>query len=446
MERSITSKTILYRYKEVFIGSIHGLLYVYKPAAQKGVIVLPKIASDIYKLIDSQRSTQEIWKILKNNYSINHKSFIETVNNLISSEIIYFDIPKTNQIPNSMELGVWFHITNACNLRCKYCYINKTQSKMDSKIAFFSLKKIMSDAKTQGYKYLKIKFSGGEPLLELSLIRKLVEEGKKYAKKNKININFKILTNGVLITREVAEYLHKENINITVSLDGIDKYNDIQRIFPSRIGTSSKVIEGIAHLQKTGVSFGIATVITSKNIIDIPNFTKYLLSLGVPFSFSFYRTNNYSSDLYKPDNTFLIKNLKKSYKIISESSSNNSLLIGLLDRVNFAKKFISPCNIVIKHDGNIAICQMMMDDNAGSIYDDDIIRITNETRIKRFKSDDHGNKKCLTCLWRNICSGGCPLTISRMNYSVYCEAYKSLIPYLLKLEAQRVLKNSIQSW
>ena len=66
-----------------------------------------------------------------------------------------------------------------------------------------------------------IAFYGGEPLLNLKLIKQCVEyvKSKTVGKK----VSFVMTTNATLLNDETVDYLQSENFEIMVSLDGSKK-------------------------------------------------------------------------------------------------------------------------------------------------------------------------------------------------------------------------------
>ena len=65
-------------------------------------------------------------------------------------------------------------ITEQCNLKCPYCYINKSPRAMDPALACRAADFV--DAHRTGP--AGITFFGGEPLLEFRLIQRIVEYGR----------------------------------------------------------------------------------------------------------------------------------------------------------------------------------------------------------------------------------------------------------------------------
>ena len=130
-------------------------------------------------------------------------------------------------------------LTEDCNLQCKYCIYSdnyeysRNSSKNTMKIEtgkkaidyFFKLNEKQS-SRNPGKK-LAISFYGGEPLLCLSTMDKLMQ----YARRNTpLRLTFVMTTNGLLLNDEVADFIVKNNIFLAISLDGNKENHDRNRI------------------------------------------------------------------------------------------------------------------------------------------------------------------------------------------------------------------------
>ena len=76
---------------------------------------------------------------------------------------------------------------------------------------------------------ISIGFYGGEPLLEVPLIREVVDyaEGVFSGKK----LLFNMTTNATLLNIETAKYLYEKKFNVTISLCKTQATHDSNRIF-----------------------------------------------------------------------------------------------------------------------------------------------------------------------------------------------------------------------
>lgn len=456
----ITSTSTPRLYKGTYTDSVEDFLLVYNPLSEKGLVVLNKEASFLFSQIDNKKNLGDILALAKKEDSKVTLADVRRIfKDFLASEIIYINGPRSKTKLFSKKpkhLGVWLHITNQCNLRCTYCYVWKTPDKMNADIAKRSVRKIVRSAKKHGFEKITFKFSGGECLLELPIVLDLVSLARKLAQRAKIETDFVVLTNGVLLSQKVANILKKEKIRAAVSLDGLKKYHDAQRIFPSGKGSFKFVERGIKNLQKAKVLFNVSVTITSKNVENIPDLTKYLLENNIPFAFNFYRENPYAEEKLEGDDKKLVESLKKAYKIIYENPPRYSLVNGLLDRVVFKRPHLYTCGmgnsyIVVRQDGKLVSCQMTLEKPIGSIGDKDLVKTMKEGNFVRPKNlTVEGKIPCKDCQWKYICCGGCPLLTfeQKGKYSVsspYCAVYKALIPEALRIEAKRLVKYGSQA-
>lgn len=441
--------------KGAFLSSVDGFLVFYSPNSDGGVSVLNKEASFVLSLVDGKRTVDKIVELSKEeDPEIESQDIVKILQKFNDAGIITLGPPKPeNCLSNEKltHLGVWLHLTDSCNLRCKYCYVKKSSSRMSIQVARKAVEKIFEDAKKHNFKKITFKFSGGEPLLEFPKIVELVKLGKDLSSKFGIVSNFIILTNGTLLNKEISLQIKKENIRVMVSLDGSKEYNDLQRVFPDGSGTFDHIIKGIYCLQEAKVDFSVSVTITSKNIENIPDLTRYLLKREIPFSFNFYRENALAKEELQSEETNLVKYLMQSYQIIYDNPPPFSLISGLLDRVNLARPHEHTCGVgynylVVRYDGKICSCQMTLEDPIGSIDDEDLIKVMNSPSFASIEDLKVKNKfPCCTCIWKNVCCGGCPLLSIRQNgtclvNSPFCSVYKKLIPEVLKIEARRIIK------
>ena len=143
-------------------------------------------------------------------------------------------------------------VTQNCNLRCKYCvysgsYVNRTHTKkrMSFEIAkqavdFYFAHNTNKDAGV-------ISFYGGEPLLEMELIKKIVVYSEKLYEGKELRFN--MTSNATLLTDEIADFLYEHNFNLTISLDGPEEVHNQSRVFAdSKTGTFQCIIKNLEKM------------------------------------------------------------------------------------------------------------------------------------------------------------------------------------------------------
>lgn len=121
-------------------------------------------------------------------------------------------------------------INENCNLNCTYCYEHhKTNSYMSFATAKSIIDKELSTAKSD--EIFEIEFFGGEPFLNFSLIKQVVEYVK--TEYSHLKIYFNASTNGTLVHGEIKEWLikNKDRFSPGLSLDGTKEMHDLNRPF-----------------------------------------------------------------------------------------------------------------------------------------------------------------------------------------------------------------------
>jgi radical SAM protein with 4Fe4S-binding SPASM domain len=200
----------------------------------------------------------------------------EFVAGLVEQEFLHMDVYRERHRDTPQELDfaldIYLHLTNACNLKCPYCY-NKTDR--DYKIKMEKQGLFAPILTTEEYKHLisrvidcgvkHILFTGGEPLM-----RQDVFELLEYTRAKSSEVVLEMLTNAILIKEDVAEKLCDYIDAVTISLDGHERH--LHEHFRGR-NTFAPTIRGIRTLvevrnRRKQTKPYIATVpaLTDKNI------------------------------------------------------------------------------------------------------------------------------------------------------------------------------------
>jgi len=144
--------------------------------------------------------------------------------------------------------------TQACNLRCKYCFADQGTYKEEEEM-FMSLDTYKSmihnllDMYPEGIKL--IQFFGGEPLLGFKEIKGFIPYCRAVFREKGIQMPaFGVVTNGTVFTEEMIDFFNEENIPITVSVDGPKEINDIARIPAGDWSVFDKIVEDLKWIQE----------------------------------------------------------------------------------------------------------------------------------------------------------------------------------------------------
>jgi len=349
-------------------------------------------------------------------------------------------------------LTAWLHVTNACNLRCTYCYLAKTGEAMDEATGRAAIDAIFRSALLHGFRAVKLKYAGGEPTLNFRLVRILHEYAHSLANRQGLELREMVLSNGVALTNPMLDFIRDAGMRLMISLDDLGPTHDSQRVFPNGRGSSNLVARGVDRALARGVKPYLSITVTRHNANRVAAAVAFALERDLLFNLNFYRDNDHVArreDLLAED-AQLIAGVRAAFKIIEGCLPRQSLLATLVDRANFGSPHDRPCGaghnyLVIDQRGRIARCQMEIERTVTDVMADDPLGVIRAGQIEFRNLSVDAKEGCRECLWRYGCAGGCPLMTHRVTgrgdvKSPYCNVYRALYPDVLRLEGLRLLK------
>lgn len=109
------------------------------------------------------------------------------------------------------------YVTEECNLRCSYCFVNKQPRHMTLSTA----KNVVDyclQPEVSGNQPIWLNFFGGEPLLRTDLLLKLLDY--LASRPGSQRVTLAVTTNGTLAGESVRRFLQEGNVHTYISLDG----------------------------------------------------------------------------------------------------------------------------------------------------------------------------------------------------------------------------------
>lgn len=170
----------------------------------------------------------------------------EAVDHLTSEGFLTEPHIPYQDLPHVYTLAL--NVTQQCNLRCKYCYVENPGSVpfMSEKTAQKAVDFITEFNDIEGF---GISFYGGEPLLNFPVIKSTIEYASKTGEKKGFpEVKFHVTTNGTLMTDEMIDFFTDYDIDVMVSIDGPAETHDAMRVTPDGKGTHAKVAEVLQNL------------------------------------------------------------------------------------------------------------------------------------------------------------------------------------------------------
>ena len=437
---------------ELSLDPEHRLLF--NPVGADGVVVLNTFAHRIFSCFEQPSTLRDI----KATWPQAHDEIEDVFGRLGKLAMIHpADQPARHGLGGAASAGntvltAWLHVTNACNLRCPYCYVHKSREGMDESVGRAAVEAVIRSAVAHGFRAVKLKYAGGEASLNHRLLVPLHTYARNLAARHGLQLHATLLSNGVILRPALVNILKTEGIRVMISLDGLAAQHDAQRPFANGKPSFHLVERTIAQLLEQGHPPHLSVTITNRNASGVADVVRFALERDLTFSLNFFRDNECAasfSDLRYEEQT-MISALLEAFQVIEEFLPPWSVLGSVLDRGQLLQPRQQPCGVgedyvVIDHRGGVAKCHMEIEKTLGDVFHDDplqLVRRDKRTVLNLLVDEKEG---CRDCHWRYWCSGGCPVATFRATgrYDVKspnCNIYKAIYPQALRLEGLRVLK------
>jgi uncharacterized protein len=154
-------------------------------------------------------------------------------------------------------------VTGACNLRCRYCYASKVPT-LTMSLPFAS--RALELTAASGGRF-HVQLTGGEPTLAPETVEHIVS----MIREKRMNATIGLQTNGTLLDDALIEILVRHEVEIGLSLDGVEAVHNRER------GRFKETIRGLTLLMRRQVPCRVTTVVTASSA---PHLDKLALMLA----------------------------------------------------------------------------------------------------------------------------------------------------------------------
>lgn len=329
------------------------------------------------------------------------------------------------------QVDFYLMLTEACPLRCEYCYIKDRDNptRMSRDTMDLMMKKVQTKP--------RIIFFGGEPLLGIEDIKWFT---KKYQDDVKV---FQIVTSTFPRTnfRDLIENVikpSKKPWELQLSFDG---FEGSERKLVNKDPVAQQVYENILYTLEQGVKLQVRCVINDSNIYYFHDTYRQFKQMSEEYSGLFYadftlvHETNLESDfpeVLKRELGMILDDI-----LTDESPFITAGLASMIGSIIEDRKCMA-CNvgseIIIRPNGDIYPCTML------SQYSEDFKmgHITDRELNTDIATDVHERPKdCDTCDYNKYCFGGCRYersylgNLNEINLG-YCEQTKTVVESLLE--------------
>lgn len=342
-----------------------------------------------------------------------HKLFYNNINGKLAIAVKFEDLEENFFTPakdTNIDLDeicyeqLYLAVSESCNFRCKYCRQKKTPNLINMTID--DIKNAIDTFYSVATKPKSIVFFGGEPLLNIDGIKYAIEYVRSFDKQ----IQFSMVINGSLCTKEIANFFAKNQVEVIVSLDGPEPFNNKARINISQKGTYNQAIRGYQNLKEAGCKAGISAVIGPHNEKHFDQLIEWSIALkpnSLGFCLPHGDENNFAMKLSSFDEVH--KKMIDAYDILHK---NGIYLVQVEQKLGaFVSGYAIPyecksCGkrIVACKNKTFGICEGPI--TKPEMFFDNIDKLP--ACIHEYKkSSPFFNDDCQSCIAYRICGGGC---------------------------------------
>jgi len=316
-----------------------------------------------------------------------------------------------------------FVITEKCNLHCDYCYMNNNDIFM-TKDTFKhhyhkNLPYFLNQYNQQKY---NLDLFGGEPLLNWNLIEYINE----YVKNDK-NCTLNILTNGTLLDNYKVDYIKKNNINTSISFDGL--WSEKLELYIKKLNLIKKLVNNVN------------VCVTPKNIEMSKNYEYMIEHFNILPNFKIVRDNIWEDKDVEIFKIELNKLIKSYIKFLAKSKNylpglikyNLSLMIeSTLHDMNKTRCFAGNNGVAFSIDGKVYPCARFLTNDSYVLYDGNNYVEKNIKKINKLSNTF--SKNCDICSINSYCNYMClQQEIKNGLSSNLCKIYQILSDKIIEI-------------
>ncbi len=203
----------------------------------------------------------------------------------------FFDLFPEERKDGANVRIITFIVTERCNMSCTYCYEhNKSDKVMSVQVAEDAVDFILTNSDyidISSTPSVILEFIGGEPLLEIDLIERIIS----YFNRQTFKLDhpwfnramFSICSNGLLyIAEPVQEFIqrHHNRLSMGISIDGDREMHDRCRVDTSGCGTYDRILPAVQKLIASSVHPHTKVTFAHENLHRISTAITHLMDLG----------------------------------------------------------------------------------------------------------------------------------------------------------------------
>ena len=342
------------------------------------------------------------------------------------------------------------HLTTACNMACKYCYVEQNPAVMSTETARAAVDAAARDGGSAG-----IIFFGGEPLLQKELIYQTVDYARHVQARGNTRFHFKVTTNGLLLDEDFLRFSRESNLFIALSHDGVRAAHDANRVDAKGNGTFERLSPVIDALLEARPYAPVMMTIDPSCVQHYAEGVEHLYGRGFRYLIC---SMNYAGDWTET----ALAELEHQYKLLAKFYEAHTLAedkfylspfeVKLASHIHGTTYCAERCELGKKQlsvapDGRLYPCVQFVGDDRYAIGH---IKsgIDEKKRLELYKVNEAKKQSCVGCTVKGRCNHHCGCLNKQATGSItkvapaLCAHERILLPIADKLGARLYKKRS----
>lgn len=324
------------------------------------------------------------------------------------------------------------HMTEACNLACRYCRVSSPVKapRMSPDLAEQIVRRVVAEIPSPSFLFGP---HGGEPLLNVETVLRIARVAKELGQATGKSIKTTMQTNGTLLRRtELCQALLEAGVDVGVSIDGPQAIHDENRVFRNQRGSFKEVMLGISTARSMGHKLGFLAVIHNPvNYVKVLDFfAREIRAHSVRINYSAMegrardllefpadRSEAYARNWLKMADFAL--EFHRETGIWLNVADLNLFIFHLISKERPHMCYRSPCGagnsiLGIGHEGNIYLCDELVGNEQykiGNILESGNLKdLLDSSPVLHQAAEQRKVEKvhrCSTCVWKRFHGGPC---------------------------------------
>lgn len=209
-------------------------MYILLDINSGAVHVIDEMIYDIMDYFDGENDAEVIASLVKKYNEADLKEALGELHELMKLNQLFapdIGVPPTFKAKGLVK-SLCLMTAHDCNMRCKYCFgdtgeYGGERQLMSEEVGKAAVEYIISHSGLR--KHCEIDFFGGEPLINMSLVKAVTEYVRKREKETGKVFKLTLTTNGLALNDDNIKWLNDNNISLVLSTDGRRETHDNMR-------------------------------------------------------------------------------------------------------------------------------------------------------------------------------------------------------------------------